>query len=555
MRFPCLIQVAALSVTVAVLVAVLALSGSAAAQDGLSPQTEMVTMPDGVQLATDIYFPQGDAPWPVLLVRTPYGRDEAGNMAEGLTQNGIVAIGQDVRGRGDSGGTFVPFFNDGTDGRATLDWILAQDWHNGVIATFGGSALGITQYMLAPGAPDALRCQWIEVATPDLYRDTVYQGGAFREELVALWLEALEELDALPALRDHPLNDDYWDAAQIVDDFDRVNVAAFHIGGWHDIFARGTVAGFRGYQEQGGPRAAGRQHLIMGPWTHGTNNPQVGELLFPNGTLDTYEPVLFQWLDACLLDGALGLATLDDLDALPAVTYFTMGAVGEPDAPGNVWQTAEKWPPPHIEIPLYLYRNNYMSVDPPPENGGADTFTYDPADPTPTICGANLNIPAGSCDQRPVERRADVVVYSTMPLPEAVEVTGDLRADIWITTDVPDTDIVVRLTDVYPDGRSMLVADSIVRARYADSPDFSAEKMLTPGEPVKLMVDFGPTSIVFNAGHRIRISITSSNAPRFAPNPNTGTDAVLGEGVTPQIAHTSILHDAEYPSALVLPVR
>lgn len=543
--------------TMAGMVIVLLLAGlaPAAAQDGGvgGLQTFIVSMPDGVELATDVYFPAGDGPWPVLLLRTPYNRRSMGGMADMVIAAGITVVMQDVRGRFDSGGEFLPFRNDKVDGQATLDWILAQEWSTDRIATWGASALGIASYMLAPDAPPELVCQWVEVATPDVYAHAAFQGGTYREALFELWLTGMGETDVIPILRDHPLNDDYWDVTQIVDDYDQVNVVGVHIGGWYDIFARGTVAAFQGYQDQGGTGAAGQQMLIMGPWAHATNNPTVGELTFPNGKFKKYEQTLLQWAQACLLDDTPEQA-LAAFTGQPNVHYFTMGAVGEADAPGNEWHTAETWPPEHIEIPVYLHPNNYLSIDTPPEDGGGDAFAYDPADPTPTICGQNLNIPAGPCDQREVEARDDVVVYSTMPLPEPVEVTGHVRVEVWITTDVVDTDIVVRLTDVYPDGRSMLVADGIARARYHASPNFDIETFLEPSVPVMLTVDLGPTSIVFNAGHRIRISVTSSNAPRFGPNPNTGA-AILLEGETGQIAHTTILHDAEYPSALILPVR
>ncbi|MBI5959999.1 MAG: CocE/NonD family hydrolase [Chloroflexi bacterium] len=516
-------------------------------------RTQMITMPDGTKLATDIYLPKGDGPWPVLLMRTPYGRNADGNdMGKNLLEAGIVLVSQDVRGRGDSEDVYSGFFAERADGQAMVDWILAQPWSNGRIATYGGSALGIAQYLLAPGAPEAVVCQWMDVSTPDVYQ-AVYQNGVYRSELVDGWLQGIGEMHLQATFREHTLHDGFWDGARITD-FSQVNARAVHVGGWNDILARGTINGFLGYQNQGGPGAAGRQHLIMGPWTHGMNSSQIGELNMPAGALD-YEGWFSKWLDACLMEGAFGVAEMDDFDALPAVTYFTMGAANEDGAPGNEWHTAETWPPAGgTDMLVYLHPNNHLDVEPPAENGGGDSFSYDPADPTPTIGGANLTIAAGVYDQREIEQREDVVVYSSTPLDQPLEITGDLRADIWIRTDVPDTDIVVRLTDVYPDGRSMLVLDSVMRARYHSSPDFSSEQKLEPGVPVLLSFDLGPTSIVFNAGHRIRVSISSSNAPRFLPNPNTGA-MFLTEGESGQVAHTTILHDAAYPSAVILPVR
>jgi putative CocE/NonD family hydrolase len=278
----------------------------------------------------------------------------------------------------------------------------------------------------------------------------------------------------------------------------------------------------------------------------------VGELSYPDSALAYYDDITEAFLLSCLLDEEQAWDVVDDL---PAVQYFTMGAVDEQGAPGNEWQDAARWPPDGvIDVPLYLQPDNSLDVEPPDTGGSGDTFAYDPADPAPTLGGRSPFLQDGPFDQRPVEARDDAVIYTTIVLDEPAEITGNLYARIWITTDVPDTDIVVRLTDVYPDGRSMLVAGGIIRARYRNCPDFSCEEFLEPGEPALLTVDLGPTSIVFNTGHRIRVSVTSSSAPRFSPNPNTGA-MYLEEGAVGQIAHTTILHDADHPSAIILPTR
>jgi predicted acyl esterase len=522
-----------------------------------NPQTftTMVEMPDGVKLETTVFLPAGEGPFPTLLVRTPYQHSSGTSSSEAGTPDGIASVVQHVRGRYGSEGEFGAFFDARTDGQATLNWIVAQPWSNGLVATTEGSAMGIAQYMMAPGAPGALRCQWIGVATPDLYA-AAYRNGVYRSELVDHWMgEWVRAKQWITEVYAHPLNSAYWDDARITNEYGEINVVAVHVGGWYDVFARSTIDAFLGYQYEGGPGAAGHQHLIMGPWTHDVNKAKVGELTFPNDTLPGFNGMYRLWREACLLGGAAGEDAMAQLDAQPAVTYFTMGAVDEPGAPGNAWHTAEPGPPPGgSDFPLYLHAHQRLGADVPPENSPGDTFAYDPADPTPTLCGANLYLTRGTCDQRPVEQREDVIVYSTPPLEEPLEVTGDVRADIWITTDVPDTDVAVRVTDVYPDGRSMLVLDSIMRAGYHASPDFSSETLLTPGEPVQLSFDLGPTSIVFNAGHRIRISVSGANAPRFAPNPNTGA-SFLQEGESGQVAHTTLLHDGQHPSAIILPVR
>ncbi len=515
-------------------------------------QTVMVPMPDGVSLATTIYLPRdGAGPWPAVLSRTPYGRSEFTGLGETLAEAGIVGVIQDQRGRHDSEGDDIGFFADTADGQATLDWIVTQVWSNGRVATDGGSAQGISQYLLAPGASEALACQWIEVATPDLY-SAVYQGGAYRESLASGWLEEISSQHLISEYKARPLDEEYWDPADATRSYRDVHVAAFHVGGYFDIFASGIVEGFTGYQYEGGEGAAGHQHLVMGPWDHAVDNPAVGAAVFPGAVLeelhDEWQAI---WYEACVYERM----DIAEVDALPTVTYFTMGAIGEGEAPGNAWHSAETWPPAgSTETRLYLRDDNTLDTERPDEPSSGDTFSYNPGDPSPTVCGANMLIDAGSCDQRTVEERSDVVVYTSDALEAPFEVTGDLHAEIWMVTDVPDTDIVVRLTDVYPDGRSMLVADGILRARYNADPDFTSYEFLEPHTPYLLTVEMGPTSIVFNAGHQIRVSVTSSNWPRFSINPNTG-DMFLEEGQNGRVATTTILRDAEHPSAVVVPAR
>ena len=520
--------------------------------DGIGIEEVSVPMPDGVGLATTIYLPAGEGPWPVLLVRAPDGREQERGLGLEAAGAGIACMAQDPRVPFESESEDGIWFADREDGQATVAWIAAQPWSNGRVMTIGASTNGITQYMLAPGAPPALHCQLIEAATPDTYR-SFFQGGVFREALGNEWVHVGGSGPMIEAFKGHYLNDDYWDRGQIADDYADVNVSAFHISGWYDIFARETISGFTGYQNEGGDGAAGHQHLIMGPWTHDlavSFEPQVGELSYPDSAL-AFDDILNAFILACLLDEEEAWDAVNDS---PAVQYFTMGAVGEEGAPGNAWQDAGQWPPEDVaDVPLYLQSGNSLDGELPDTDGGSDAFAYDPTDPAPALGGTSAILPAGSYDQRPVEARDDVIVYTTVVLEEPIEVTGNLYAQIWIATDVPDTDIVVRLTDVYPDGRSMLVAEGILRARFRNCLDFTCEEFLEPGEPAMLTVDLGPTSIVFNTGHRIRIDVTSSSAPRFALNPNTGA-MYLEEGGTGQVAHTAILHDAEHPSAIILPI-
>ena len=214
-------------------------------------------------------------------------------------------------------------------------------------------------------------------------------------------------------------------------------------------------------------------------------------------------------------------------------------------------------------MPLYFLPRERLATTAPAGLGWTASFTYDPINPSPTICGANLLTDArggdaisssGMCDQRPIERRPDGLIFTTPSLSTPVEVTGDVRAELWITTDVPDTDLSVRITDVYPDGRSMLILDNTMRARYHASRDFSTFQLLQPGVPVKLTFDIGPTSLVLNTRHRLRAIVTGSNAPRFLPNPNTGA-MFLKAGATTRVAHTQLLLDAPHPSRIIVPLK
>lgn len=289
----------------------------------------------------------------------------------------------------------------------------------------------------------------------------------------------------------------------------------------------------------------GRQKLIMGPWTHGVLQAKAGELTFPeakNPPGETEDP--WRWFDHCLK----GLDNGADRD--PAVRYYVVGDVSDPQAPGNQWRTAEAWPPFAVRpTPYYLHGDRTLSARRPDE---AEPLAYlsDPANPVPTIGGIQLTLPAGPMDQRAIEGREDVLVFSSEPLEGPLEVTGRVRAKLWVTSDGPDTDFFVRLCDVYPDGRSFNLCEGMVRARARNGAD--RERWLKPGRLAPLEVDVWSTSVIFNRGHRLRVHVTSSSAPGFDPNPNTG--APFRQGTETRIARNRVYVDAAHPSHLLLPV-
>jgi len=491
-----------------------------------TPETEMVPMRDGTLLATDIYLPEGQPPWPVLLVRTPYGRAGSSDVALDYSAIDLAVVVQDMRGRGDSEGRDSVYRAEGDgalqDGFDTFSWIRKQPWAHGAIATFGGSALGIVQYMQATSQPPGLAFMHASAATANLYDDIYFPGGVFREKLALQWLQDQEILWFLEDIEEHPYKDEFWDVVQAGDHWDRLQAPGLHIGGWFDIFTQGTIDAFLGYQHQGGPGARGRQKLIMGPWIHAAfHKQQQGALRFPENALHAPYPVG----DALntLLEDTLKTrwsSVPDHPSSIPPVQYYVMGDVDDPQAPGNRWRAAADWPPAAARARFYLHPDGLLSEACPSKSRSRSTWTYDPSNPVPTRCGSNLYLEAGPCDHRPNETREDVVTFTTEPLAEPLEITGRIEANLQVSIDQADTDVVVWLSDVYPDGRSMLITDGA--ARLAARGSTSGISVLEAGEIVDVEVDLLSTSIVINKGHRVRIALSSSNSPRFLANRNNG---------------------------------
>jgi predicted acyl esterase len=508
-----------------------------------------VAAADGTLLATDVYLPLGAGfgPWPVVLQRTPYGKDSNTIRDSCLLFNvwGYACVGQDERGKGASGGRYTGYVDEGADGRTALEWIGSQWWCDGNVGTFGASALGMAQYALAPGSPRVLKCMVPIVGTADFYHDAVYQGGALRYALTHGWLDGHDALDIFEQLRTHRLWDAWWEAFAVLPRVDEVNVPALHIGGWFDIFLQGTLDAFTSFQHRGGAGALGRQKVIIGPWTHyGTFQNTAGQLAFPANTsyfTETYS-IVRDWFDFWLKGGSPGVARW------PNVRVYLMGATGEPGAPGNAWLELPDWPPPTSTLPLYLDVGHGLSTALSSE--GEVELVADPSHPVPTTGGQELSSEAGPYDQRPIEVRSDVISFTTEPLTSPMTVVGRVRCQLWVRPDTPDLDLAVRLTDVYPDGRSMLVTDGIQRARKRCGDD--RECFLTPRAPTVLVVDLWSTAMAFAGGHRVRIDVSGSNAPRFEVNPNDGRD--LNAPPQGTIARPVLLVGEGHASRLELPI-
>jgi len=509
--------------------------------------TYMVTMRDSVKLATDVYYLPFKAQWPTILVRTPYGKRNIPFLPVFVSHwvfNGYALVVQDTRGRFASQGVDSLFLNDGQDGYDTVEWIAKQSWSNGKVGTFGGSANGVTQYLMAGSAPPHLVCQFVEIAPTNSYYQAAYPGGAFLKNLAEEWTKLQGNQYFLRFVIAHPNYDATWERVNLESRFHEVNVPIYHLGGWHDAFTEGTINGFVGVQHNGAEGARGKQKLLVGPWVHyGLGQRQQGEFAFPSNAEFNDLNEALRWFNYWLQGKD------NKIISEPPVRYYVMGAI-ESGAPGNEWRNAADWPPLAQLTPCYFQENGDLTAKKSAATQAVRRFQYDPKNPVPTKGGRNVFIDAGPYDQRSTESRPDVLVFTTPVLAQPLEVVGKITAKLWVSSSAKDTDFMVKLTDVYPDGRSMLVCDGALRARHRYS--LRQEHFMMPDSVYRCEVDLWSTAIIFNKGHRIRVAISSSNSPRFDPNPNTGRP-LRADSVTVVAANTLYL-DAKYPSHIVLPV-
>lgn len=485
--------------------------------------TVMIPMRDGVELPTDIYLPDPSARnLPCILLRSPGGR-HAPNATPFLfmLQFGYAVAIQDTRCALDSIGKTLPYCTDAwghhQDGYDAVQWLAKSEYTNGSIGTLGASAIGITQLLMAPTAPPALKCQYIGMASANLHADAIFPGGQILKNQVEGWLGLYaRDSEVLEYVKGSHSYSSFWNNFNTVAVADRITVPAIHYGGWYDTFLKGTLDGFLSRQHQGGPGAKGTQKLVIGPWTHlWPLVKTLGDFDIPKeGFLPPLDFAPQHWFDYHLK----GLS--NGVEKLPSVTYYVMGPLDGTPSKGNVWRHAENWPVPAQKTPFYLTYDFTLS-DKAPETINKLSYHYDPYDPTPTVGGRNLFLEAGPKDQRSLEKREDVLVFTSPILESDLEVTGHILAEIYLSSNRSETDLAVRLTDVYPDGRSILIADGLTRT-------FRQPESMV-GEPQRVEVDLWDTSTVFAKGHRIRISISSANYPRFEKNLNGGSAPLTAE--------------------------
>jgi predicted acyl esterase/lysophospholipase L1-like esterase len=522
---------------------------------GVTEKHVMVPMRDGKKLSMYLYFPAGKGPWPAVYeqryadLRGAPTRKAFAHLASA----GYVVAAENFRGTYLSEGAWVGYralgWGEKQDGFDTVEWLARQPWCTGKVGTFGSSQAGFAQNFLAVTQPPHLACQYMIDTGLSLYHEGYRIGGTTRPErfkqMDAVCRDPQDNRRLLREWFAHPTYDAYWADEDCTRHFDRMNVPCFTVGSWYDFMCVGSIESFIGRQHRGGPNSRGTQQLLLGPWLHGRFKDinKVGELTYPENARFPMEAHMVRWLDHYLKGIDNGV------EREPTVRYYTMGAAGEPGAPGNEWRTARNWPVPAQSVSYYLHEGGKLDTKAPAEEKSSTSFAADPLHPN-EIPGRAF---PGARDARPFEKQSQVRTFTSEVLAEPVEWTGKVRAELYVSSTAKDTDFIVRVSDVYPDGRSILVMDYIRRARYRES--YEKEVFMKPGEVYKVAFDVGWTSQVFNRGHRIRITVASTGAPFFEPNPNTGEPLTLEPPSQTVIARNTVYHDRRHASRILAPLR
>lgn len=514
---------------------------------------QMIPMRDGKHLSSYLYFPKGDGPWPVIFEQRYADIHGAGTRiaAAKMAQGGYVVAMVNYRGCYQSEGTWVGYralgWGELKDGYDICEWLATQKWSTGKVGTFGSSQAGYAQNFLAITQPPHLTCQYMIDTGLSLFQEGYRIGGTTRPQRFASLADVCRNPDDNRKLLEewfrHPHYDDYWKDEDCSLHFDKMNVPCFTIGSWYDFMNQGSIASFRGRQHKGGPNSRGQQQLIIGPWLHGRLNKgnRVGDLVYPENAAWPEQEHMLRWFDHYLKGKDNGV------DRDPPVRYYVMGAVGEKDAPGNVWRTADDFPPQAKAVAYYLQAEGGLSSDKPKSKDASTSYTSDPLHPM-EIPGTGF---PGAADARKFEQQAEVRTFTTGPLAEPVEWTGRVRAELQISSTARDTDFIVRVSDVYPDGRSILIMDYPWRARYRE--EFDHETLLEPGKVYPLAFDVGWISQIFNKGHRIRVTIASTGAPLYEPNPQTGEPLTMEFPKNAVKAVNTVYHNRVHASRIIAP--
>jgi hypothetical protein len=569
-------------------VARVAAQGAAAAP--VIENNVLIPMRDGVQLGADIYRPAASGRYPVLLSRTPYNKNGQATLAKYFVEHGYAVVVVDSRGLYASKGEWRPYVDEGPDGYDTQEWIGHQPWSDGKVGMFGRSYPGYTQVAAAPYRSGYVKAIMPEAAQASNY-DAIWSYNGIYHLALGLswgpgqeaihrglprptpsWVQVMNHLP-LRAAADligvqskfvsdtlsHETYDEFWKAMSIQEKYGDMDVPSFHLTGWYDDLTHDTIKNFVNMRKLSRSEHARRwQKLLVGPWGHGVRtDPKYGDVDFGAQMATDLRQLHLHWYDYHLKGQQNGL------DKEAPIRIFVMG--------DNVWRDEQEWPLARARATrLFLHsRGNAntrmgdgMLTDKTPATEPVDAYAYDPRYPVPTWGGHGSGgggitregafSVQGPMDQRSIQQRSDVLVYSTEPLAADTEVTGAPELNLFFKTDVTDTDFFATLSDVSPDGRAILITEGALRTRHRESPQ--AIKLLTPNQPYEVKIPLWETSNVFKAGHRIRLHLTSSNFPRFNRNLNSGKPMAEEGEDDIKVAHQVILHEAAHASSLVLPV-
>ena len=525
---------------------------------------------DGVTLVSDVHHPDTDERVPTILVRIPFSntienRLRADAVARFWACRGYRVVIQGTRGRYKSSGRHYPLLGERDDGIDTLHWLARQPWFDGRLGMWGGSAFGYTQWVLADQVEPGPKALAIQIASTNFY-EMFYPGGAFSFESALFWaLRSRGAIDKEPESKylekgfagfplieaddraagdiaffndwaSHSTADSYWRAIDGSDRARNLKAPVLLMAGWYDPFLPTQLRDFMTIRASAIPIVATETRLAIGPWTHADTVALPGGATLRDYRQSVLAPSL-AWFDR-----HLGGVASQKREA--RVMIYVMG--------DNVWREEPEWPLARARItPFYLSSNGNAARDkrdgrvsptPPIMEQKADSYTYDPRRPVPSRGGAMLGPRAGIASQKEIEARDDVLVYTSDALGADTEITGPVRAVLFVSTSAKNTDFIVRLVDLHPDGSAYNVSDGILRRSYGNS----------SGQPTRIEIDLWPTSMVFKKGHRIRIDVTSSSYPRFDRNPNTGRD--IATEVEPISAKQTVHHGGDVRSHVLLPV-
>lgn len=570
----------------------------------------MVEMRDGVRLATDIYKPRPPGKYPVVLCRLPYGKNHLGEIGRLFAQRGYIFVIQDCRATFDSEGkVFIPFVYDQEDGRDTVEWISRQEWFNGSLASWGASYFGYTQWVIADENP-YLKCFYPQITTANMH-SAIFTGGALHYRLTTGWSAGvgkqnqksglvsligiggkkvkpeegffnkplkpalgysfeelgkmeIEELAVVLGLapKESP-REPYPDATErlinlfaypgfayhsgVFNYFDRykkVSAPGLFISGWYDIFLKGQLDDFVQIRKFAQEPARSQTRLIIGPWAHASiGYPDAGEQA---RAMEMYRKMfIIDWFDYWVK------GEKNQVSAMAPIKIYVMGK--------NIWREESEWPLARTKWTPYYLRSNgkansvkgdgWLSLEPPAKSESTDEFSYDPKKPVPTVGGNNLLENFGAKDQSIVEKREEVLVYSSEPLKEELEITGPIKVILFASSSVRDTDFTAKLCVVKKNGASLNLADGIVRARYRNG--YDKPSLIEPQKIYQYEIDLWATSYAFQPGERIRVQVSSSNFPKYDRNSNCAGEG--GENCVKK-AHQIIYHNKDYPSRIILPV-